>query len=145
MKRVCMAVIAALFAVTALADDEFGLYIVTKSDTTTTNVTTPQKITFSNGNVVVQTTDGASTSTSMADINKMYFDYIVEEQPQPWLRGDVNEDGVVNISDVVAVINVMAGAATYPHANVNEDDNVDISDVVLVINIMASGDSQESE
>ena len=145
MKRVCMAVIAALFAVTAMADDEFGLYIVTKSDTTTTNVTTLQKITFSNGNVVVQTTDGASTSTSMADINKMYFDYIVEEQPQPWLRGDVNEDGVVNISDVVAVINVMAGAATYPHANVNEDDNVDISDVVLVINIMASGDSQESE
>ncbi len=145
MKRVCMAVIAALFAVTAMADDEFGLYIVTKSDTTTTNVTTLQKITFSNGNVVVQTTDGASTSTSMADINKMYFDYIVEEQPKPWLKGDVNEDGVVNISDVVAVINVMAGAATYPHANVNEDDNVDISDVVLVINIMASGDSQESE
>ena len=145
MKRVCMAVIAALFAVTALADDEFGLYIVTKSDTTTTNVTTLQKITFSNGNVVVQTTDGASTSTSMADINKMYFDYIVEEQPQPWLKGDVNEDGFVNISDVVAVINVMAGAATYPRANVNEDDNVDISDVVLVINIMASGDSQESE
>ena len=140
-----MAVIAALFAVTALADDEFGLYIVTKSDTTTTNVTTLQKITFSNGNVVVQTTDGASTSTSMADINKMYFDYIVEEQPQPWLKGDVNEDGFVNISDVVAVINVMAGAATYPRANVNEDDNVDISDVVLVINIMASGDSQESE
>ena len=145
MKRVCMAVIAALFAVTAMADDEFGLYIVTKSDTTTTNVTTLQKITFSNGNVVVQTTDGASTSTTMADINKMYFDYIVEEQPKPWLLGDVNEDGVVNISDVVAVINVMAGAATYPHANVNEDDNVDISDVVLVINIMASGDSQESE
>ena len=140
-----MAVSAALFAVTALADDEFGLYIVTKSDTTTTNVTTLQKITFSNGNVVVQTTDGASTSTSMADINKMYFDYIVEEQPQPWLKGDVNEDGFVNISDVVAVINVMAGAATYPRANVNEDDNVDISDVVLVINIMASGDSQESE
>lgn len=140
-----MAVIAALFAVTAMADDEFGLYIVTNSDTTTTNVTTLQKITFSNGNVVVQTTDGASTSTSMADISKMYFDYIVEEQPQPWLRGDVNEDGVVDISDVVAVINVMAGVATYPRANVNEDDNVDISDVVLVINIMASGNSQESE
>ena len=145
MKRVCMAVIAALFAVTAMADDEFGLYIVTNSDTTTTNVTTLRKITFSNGNVVVQTTDGESTSTSMSDINKMYFDYIVEEQLNPWLLGDVNEDGFVNISDVVAVINVMAGTATYPRANVNEDDNVDISDVVLVINIMASGESQNLE
>ena len=145
MKRLCMAVLAALFAVTVLADDEFGLYIVTNSDTTTTNVTTLQKITFSNGNVVVQTTDGASTSTSMADINKMYFDYIVEEQPKPWLIGDVNEDGVVDISDIVAVINVMAGLATYPHADVNEDGAPDISDVVFVINIMAAGNSQESE
>ena len=140
-----MAVIAALFSLTVLADDEFGLYIVTNSDTTTTNVITLQKITFSNGNVVVQTTDGASASTSMADIKKMYFDYIVEEQPKPWLKGDVNEDGVVDISDVVAEINHIAGTATYTHSDVNEDGIPDISDIVLVINIMASGESQVSE
>ena len=51
--------------------------------------------------------------------------------------GDVNSDGEVNISDVVAVINVMAGTASYLHADVNADNDVNISDVVNVINIMA--------
>ena len=57
------------------------------------------------------------------------------------LHGDVNDDGVVDISDIVAVINQMAGTASYAGADVNNDNNVDISDVVAVINIMAGGGS----
>ena len=53
------------------------------------------------------------------------------------LKGDVNEDGKVDISDVVALINHMAGMANYRYADVNEDTKVNISDVVAVINIMA--------
>ena len=53
------------------------------------------------------------------------------------LKGDVNLDGAVNISDVVAIINQMAGTATYANADVNHDEAVNISDVVAVINIMA--------
>ena len=52
--------------------------------------------------------------------------------------GDVNRDGDVNISDVVAIINTMAGDTTFrATADVNSDNNVNISDVVAVINIMA--------
>ena len=54
-----------------------------------------------------------------------------------YIVGDVNEDGEINISDVVAVINVMAGSTSYPHADVNADNAVDISDVVNVIGLMA--------
>ncbi len=61
----------------------------------------------------------------------------------PKKKGDVNGDGDVNISDVVAVINQMAGTAEWPDANVNGDEKVDISDVVSVINIMASSSSEE--
>ena len=55
------------------------------------------------------------------------------------LKGDVNEDGKVDINDVVAIINHMAGTANWRYANVNEDadGSVDINDVVAVINIMA--------
>ena len=53
------------------------------------------------------------------------------------MKGDVNGDGKVDISDVVAIINQMAGVAAWQNANVNGDDKVDISDVVAVINIMA--------
>ena len=63
-------------------------------------------------------------------------DYNNPPEP-PKEKGDVNGDGKVDISDVVAIINQMAGTATWPDANVNGDDSVDISDVVAVINIMA--------
>ena len=54
------------------------------------------------------------------------------------LKGDVNMDGTVDISDVVSVINTMAGGDTYKStADVNEDNAVNISDVVAIINIMA--------
>ena len=53
------------------------------------------------------------------------------------MKGDVNGDEKVDISDVVAIINQMAGVADWPNANVNGDEKVDISDVVAVINIMA--------
>ena len=53
------------------------------------------------------------------------------------LKGDVNGDNMVDISDVVAIINQMAGIADYANADVNGDNMVDISDVVAVINIMA--------
>ena len=57
--------------------------------------------------------------------------------------GDVNDDGKVDISDIVAIINHIAGTASYKYADVNADNKVDISDIVAVINIIAgsSGDS----
>ena len=60
-----------------------------------------------------------------------------EEEPEP-LWGDVNEDGEVDISDVVAVINQIAGKATYRYADVNRDEGIDISDIVSIINIIAN-------
>ena len=67
------------------------------------------------------------------------FQLTYEGEAEPDLKGDVNEDGAVNINDVVAIINVMAGTASWPNANVNGDPEgaVDINDVVAVINIMA--------
>lgn len=68
------------------------------------------------------------------------YSYLVSKKK---ILGDVNEDGKVDINDVVAVINQMAGTATWPNANVNGDFDssgkgiVDINDVVAIINIMA--------
>ena len=65
---------------------------------------------------------------------------VVALPPKPVLRGDVNLDGKVDISDVVAVINIMAGTQSNYNGDVNEDGKTDISDVVSIINIMAMGD-----
>ena len=61
--------------------------------------------------------------------------YLVEGGPA--LKGDVNLDGKVDISDIVAVINQVAGTSSYKNADVNGDNKVDISDIVAIINIIA--------
>ena len=58
-----------------------------------------------------------------------------------WILGDVNLDNSVDISDVVAIINAIAGISTYEHTDVNNDFNTDISDIVKVINIIAGLDN----
>ena len=69
-------------------------------------------------------------------------DYNNPPEP-PKKKGDVNADGIVDISDVVAIINQMAGTVSWPEADVNGDETVDISDIVAVINIIAGGGSEE--
>ena len=52
--------------------------------------------------------------------------------------GDVNLDGNVDISDIVAVINHIAGVANFFNSDVNKDGAVDISDIVAIINIISN-------
>lgn len=64
--------------------------------------------------------------------------YII--QSDDVLKGDVNEDGKVDVADIATVIDVMAGsAASYAeNADVNADGRVDVADIATVINIMAA-------
>ena len=65
------------------------------------------------------------------------FQEIIEDLPKQ-TPGDVNQDNTVDISDIVAVINAIAGEITYiKNADVNHDGLTDISDVVSIINIIA--------
>lgn len=54
------------------------------------------------------------------------------------MKGDVNLDQDVNISDVVVTINIISGNnSSMLDGDVNKDNKVDISDVVAIINIIA--------
>ena len=67
-----------------------------------------------------------------------YFQKIRELSPKGGMTGDLNDDEEVDISDVVAIINVIAGTEVNEKADVNGDGKSDIADVVAVINIIAS-------
>lgn len=57
---------------------------------------------------------------------------------EPGIKGDVNGDGMVNISDVTTLVNIILGKS-YDRtgmADVNNDDNVNISDVTTLVNII---------
>ena len=75
-------------------------------------------------------------SASYTDVKGEQAGWLVV-MPPTLLAGDVNEDGVVDINDVVCVINQMAGTVSWPRADVNADGDVDINDVVAIINVMA--------
>ena len=57
------------------------------------------------------------------------------------LRGDVNGDGSVNISDVTTLIDLLLGGGTIsnPAADCNQDSSVNISDVTALIDYLLSG------
>ena len=51
---------------------------------------------------------------------------------------DINKDGKVDITDVVGVVNTIAGDTRYEESSdVNSDGRTDITDVVDIINVIA--------
>ena len=69
--------------------------------------------------------------------NPGYF----SEKGGTFLRGDVNGDGSVNISDVTALIDLLLGGGTInnPAADCNGDSHVTISDVTALIDYLLGG------
>ena len=59
--------------------------------------------------------------------------------PEPTVTGDVNSDGVVNISDINVLINMILTGNNDPAGDVNGDSQVNISDVNATINIILTG------
>lgn len=54
------------------------------------------------------------------------------------INGDVNDDGIVDVADIAAIIDVMSGDnAIADSADVNGDGTVDVADIAAVIDIMA--------
>ena len=64
-------------------------------------------------------------------------DKVAELLPAAGVKGDVSGDKKVDISDVVAVINHIAGIALNEKCDVSGDGKVDITDIVTIINIIA--------
>lgn len=86
---------------------------------------------FENGDVVTVKAVCKSDNNWGVVVERTFVMSITEK------TGDVNGDGVIDISDIVAIINHIAQNANYDNADVTHDGAVDISDVVAVINIIA--------
>jgi len=56
--------------------------------------------------------------------------------------GDVNNDSMINILDIIQTVNIILGANLNPTyyelwaADLNQDDNIDILDIVLIVNMI---------
>ena len=94
-------------------------------------------------NVQLTVPEGCAQAYRQADVWKK-FTHIAETYfPEEFIRGDVNNDGKVNITDVTVLINyLLSGNAASVNVNavdVNEDTRVNITDVTVLINYLLSG------
>ena len=59
--------------------------------------------------------------------------------PNAYLYGDINDDGLVNILDIIITINIILGLdETDELADLNNDGLINILDIVLIVNIILS-------
>ena len=50
--------------------------------------------------------------------------------------GDINEDGIINILDVVIIINIILNTEYNELADLNDDDIINVLDIVQLVNIV---------
>lgn len=120
MKRIITMSIALMVSMVMLADGDYSLYIAAEQ-TSHYKISTVRKLTFENGNVVVNFKDGTTASTAISVVSRMYFR----------IAQDVNNDGVVDDNDVQSVYSGMESGET-DGLDVNGDEAVDTQDVLEV-------------
>lgn len=90
-------------------------------------------VTVNKGDELTVALNTTGSSWWSADAFRLTFSPLV-------MKGDVNEDGNVDISDVVATVNYILGTTpavfNLSAADVNDDNGVDISDVVGIVNMI---------
>ena len=79
---------------------------------------------------------------SFEDILVDFYESIApeENQEEETLKGDVNDDGSVDISDVLLTVDYILGHVPevfiLQNADINEDNAIDISDVLMIVDII---------
>ena len=69
---------------------------------------------------------------------KNYIRNIIEEHYQQSVLGDVNDDSIVNIQDIILLVNMILTGGTDTVGDVNSDGTVNVLDIIQVVNIILS-------
>ena len=120
--------------------------VITEGGTTVSCPSLDNKEEWQQVNIAFKSDGDASTTIQLAAIHTssgstkiIGFDNIVI-QMEGDMKGDVNVDGAVDVADIAAIIDVMAGSSLQykGRADVNADHTVDVADIASVIDIMAA-------
>jgi len=88
--------------------------------------------------------DGGGGSTDMPE-DCAWVDYIsfppsmIEDDGDGAMQGDVNQDNLISVLDIVLIINMVLESEFNSLADLNEDGMVDVLDVILVVNLVLEG------
>ena len=85
-------------------------------------------------NIIGQITLNSGVSNSA----KTYIRGIIEANYQQSVLGDVNDDSIVNVQDIIILVNMILNGQTDDSGDLNSDGVINILDVVQVVNIILS-------
>jgi len=137
MKKTIITMLIALVALFAGAETYSYLKFTRTDGSTVTYSVEGIKLTYDDTNVTITNVDGTA-SLPLAQVQNMEFTNDAGSSTTV-IRGDVNGDGSVNITDVSLLINYLQGGdveIVQAAANCNGDNDVNISDVTMLINFL---------
>ena len=69
---------------------------------------------------------------------KNYILEILEDNYQESIAGDINQDSIVNVQDIIILVGIILDGQTSDSGDLNSDGVVNILDVVQIVNIILS-------
>ena len=132
MKKLIVLSVVLMMSLSAFADDndDYILYIAatTSQQPTGHKISDIQKLTFENGNVVVNLKNGNKESTAISVVSRMYFSLVSA------ILEDINGDGSVDTQDILKIYEFMQASSSPEGAaeDVNGDGSVDTQDVLKI-------------
>ena len=107
------------------------------------NITVKASETFKSGNGSITNIDFITTDRQHVRPQNSTFKVTVQDGGAT-LVGDADNDGVVNVNDVMTIVNYILGATpaifNFENADTNKDGEINILDVMDVVNILLYGD-----
>ena len=79
----------------------------------------------------------SGSSISNNELNELYSEIqILIDEMTNLLPGDINNDGILNVIDVVSIVNLILAGDYSELADINEDNSLNIQDVISIINLI---------
>ena len=141
MKKTIITMLIALVAMVAGAETYNYLKFTKTNGSTLTYSVDGLKVTYDNANVYVTNAETSAT-IALAEVQDMYFS---NEAGTTVKRGDVNNDGEVDINDVTYLIDVVLGKDVEYNAQAADcntesgDGDININDVTALIDYVLNG------
>jgi hypothetical protein len=130
MKKLIVLSVALIMSLGAFADDYYSFYIATTTSQQPTGhkLADIQKLTFENGNVVVNLKNGNKESIAISVVSRMYFSLLSATAE------DINGDGNVDTQDILKIYDFMQSSSSPEGAaeDINGDGSVDTQDVLKI-------------
>jgi len=143
MKKTIITMLIALVAMVAGAETYNYLKFTKTNGSTVTCSVEGLKVTYDDSNITVTNAEG-TTTIALAEVKDMYFSNEAGGSTTS-TRGDVNNDGHIDIDDVTLLIDVVLGKDVAYNAQAADCDpeagngSIDINDVTSLINFVLSG------